>query len=536
TRSAPFDERDVVLITYGDQVTEAGRAPLATLADFLTQHVQGVVTGVHILPFYPSTSDDGFAVVDYDAVDPALGDWDDIEHISSRFRLMVDAVFNHVSASSPWFESYRKGDPAYEDFFIAPPRGLDVSQVIRPRSTPLLTAVECADGSQPIWTTFSADQVDLNFTNPEVLLTVTGSLLGYLAHGADILRLDAVAFLWKEPGTSCIHLQPTHEVVQLWRTVVDLCSPGTLIITETNVPHVENISYFGNGTNEAHLVYQFPLAPLILSTFHLADTRTLHEWAAMLSTPSEQTAFLNFLGSHDGIGLRPAEGLLTRSEIGQLGELARAHGGGVSSRADGDGRLSPYELNTVLFDALTPADSTEPLRIQVDRFLSAHSLLLALAGVPAVYVQSLLGSRNWHEGAKQTGRLRSINRQKFDRRQLERELADVGSRRHQVFARLMQRIRTRIAEPAFHPNGPQRLLDSVPALFALERMSVDGSSSVLCIHNVSGRPQRFQASGLSVRGGVTDLVTGEPRDAGRHGTIDMEIGPYGVAWLRGRTW
>lgn len=535
-RSTPFDERDVVLITYGDQITEPGRAPLATLADFLSQHVLGAINGVHILPFYPSSSDDGFAVVDYDRVDPALGDWEDIERIADRFRLMVDAVFNHTSASSRWFEAYLKGDPRFANFFIAPRAQLDLSRVVRPRSTPLLTSVDDQDGQRLVWTTFSPDQVDLNYSNPDVLLAVTRSLLGYLAHGVDILRLDAVAFLWKEPGTSCVHLEETHEIIRLWRTIVDLCSPGTLVITETNVPHSENISYFGDGNNEAHLVYQFPLAPLVLSTFHLADARTLQEWAATLSAPSDRTAFFNFLSSHDGIGLRPAEGLLTRSEIAQLGELSRAHGGGVSYRADSDGRLSPYELNSVLFDALTPADSTEPLRTQVDRFIAAHSLLLSLTGVPAIYIQSLLGSRNWHDGVEQTGRLRSINRQKFDRRQLERELSDVGSRRHQVFTRLTQRIRTRIAEPAFHPNGPQRLVESVPALFAFERTAVDGKSTVLCIHNVSGRPQRFQASDLSVRGSLTDLVTGHPQNAGPHGELDMMLPPYGVAWLRGQTY
>jgi sucrose phosphorylase len=531
-RAELFDQRDVVLITYGDQVSEPGRAPLATLADFLSAHVEGTVTGLHILPFFPSTSDDGFAVSDYDAVDPALGTWDDIERLAGRYRLMVDAVFNHVSASSEWFRGWRRGDPRYAGFFASLPAGIDLSQVTRPRTSPLLTAVDTAHGQRRVWTTFSADQVDLDYSNPDVLLAVTRSLLHYLVRGAGIIRLDAVAFLWKQPGTTCIHLDQTHEIIRLWRSVVDAVAPGTLLITETNVPHAENVRYLGNGHDEAHLVYQFPLAPLVLSTFHLADAGTLREWATTLSTSSAETTFLNFLSSHDGIGVRPAEGLLTRSEINQLGDLARAHGGGVSFRAEPDGRLSPYELNTVFFDALTPVGTSEPLTTQVDRFLSAQSILLALAGVPAVYFHSLLGSTNWVDGVTQTGRLRTINRQKFDRRALERELTDVGSRRHQVFTRMVKRIATRTAQPAFHPNARQRILETGRQLFAFERTALDGSSRIVCVHNVSGRGQRFSTAEIKVLSPVVDLVSGDRFSPEPDGGLDVPVDPYGVRWLR----
>jgi len=437
-----------------------------------------------------------------------------------------------VSASSPWFRGWLAGEPRYEDFFLVPAAGADLTAVTRPRTTPLLSRFRSATGAREVWTTFSADQVDLNYANPDVLLAVTESLLGYLAHGVGMVRLDAVAFLWKQVGTSCVHLDQTHEVIRFWRTLVDLVAPGTLLLTETNVPHAENVSYFGDGSDQAHLVYQFPLAPLVLSAFHLADAGALGDWAATLATPSSKTTFFNFLGSHDGVGLRPAEGLLTRSEVAHLGELARVHGGGVSMRVEPDGRLSPYELNTVFFEALTPADSRESLRVQVDRFLSAHAILLALAGVPAIYVQSLLGSCNWLAGVQETGRLRTINRQKFDRRALERELADVGSRRFQVFSGLRRLIRLRTAEPAFHPNGAQRILGGPSAVFALERTAIDGSSTVICLHNVSGRAQRYRVSQIWVRGRLVDLATGDEHHVGPEGTLDIDLPPYGVAWLR----
>jgi glucosylglycerate phosphorylase len=529
---APFDHRDIVLITYADQISTPGQAPLRTLHDFLHRHAAGAVTGVHLLPFYPWSSDDGFAVRDYFSVDPAVGDWPDVTDLAADFRLMVDGVFNHTSASSSWFRGWRDGDPALERFYISLDPATDLSEVVRPRASPLLTPVRTVRGVEHVWTTFSADQVDLDFTNPAVLLAVTEALLLYVSKGASIVRLDAIAFLWKELGTSCVHLPQTHEVVKLWRTVLEAVAPRTLVITETNVPHHENVEYFGNGYDEAHLVYQFPLAPLVLSAFHLADALTLREWAATLPTPSPQTAFFNFLGSHDGIGLRPAEGLLTSSEINHLADLSRAHGGGVSYRATPEGTLTPYELNTVYFDALTPVDSTEPREVQVDRFLAAQSLLLAMAGVPGVYVHALLGSRNWHEGVAETGMLRSINRRKLDLGELEAELDDPSSLRHAVFHRFLERIRIRVSEPAFHPNAAQRILPGNPSVFAFERTTADGSRSVVCLHNLSGRPQAYAADaehGLDARGPFIDLVSGRSYDG--DDTVEIVLEPYEASWL-----
>jgi sucrose phosphorylase len=538
-RTGPlFDERDVTVITYADQITEPDRPPLQTLESFLSSRVGGVVSGVHLLPHYPATSDDGFAVSDYTAVDPALGTWDDVRALGSRFRLMLDAVVNHTSASGTWVREWMRGAEPFGDFFIDVAPDTDLSSVTRPRTSPLLTPVETVDGVRWVWSTFSADQFDLNYANPEVLLAVCEVLLEYVANGASILRLDAIAFLWKRLGTSCVHLPETHEIIRLWRTMFDAVAPGTVLLTETNVPHAENVSYFGDGTDEAHMVYQFPLAPLTLSAFHLADTSVLQEWMRTLSTPSPRTTFFNFLGCHDGIGLRPAEGLLTRSEIQHLCDLAQAHGGGVSYRSRPDGTQSPYELNTVFFDALNPIGSSESPRRLLERHLAAQSILLSLAGMPAIYVHALLGSRNWHDGVKRTKRLRTINRRKFDRAELEAELDDPTSMRHAAFRMLRDRIAARTREPAFHPSGDQHVVDSPHPFLTFERTAVDGSSRVLCVHNVTGRPQTFESSaaqGLRVRGPLDDCVNpGRAVEVDGHGDLSFPIEPYGVAWLRER--
>ncbi len=411
-----------ILITYGDQLHDADQPPLRTLAEFCDTHLRGVVDGIHLLPFYPYSSDDGFSVIDYKQVNPALGTWDDVARVGQHFHLMFDGVINHISAQSEWFKAFLRDDPKYRDYFIVVEGDPDLSQVVRPRALPLLTEFTTPSGVKKVWTTFSADQIDLNYANPDVLLDIIDVLLFYVAHGAELIRLDAIAYLWKEIGTSCLHLPQTHRVIQLLRAILDEVAPHVALITETNVPHQDNLSYFGDGHNEAQLVYNFALPPLTLHTFHTGDASALTQWAASLTLPSDETTFFNFLASHDGIGLNPARGILRDDEITALVDRVVAHGGRVSYKSNPDGSTTPYELNINYFDALSDPNSSEPLALQIDRFVAAHAIMLALSGVPGIYFHSLFGSRGWPEGVTITGQNRTINRQKFDRAEVEREL------------------------------------------------------------------------------------------------------------------
>jgi glucosylglycerate phosphorylase len=518
---AETTQDDVVLITYADQVRAEGQAPLRTLHRFAARRLANAVNTVHLLPFYPSTSDDGFSVVDYLAVDPALGDWSDVTAFGKDFALMFDAVINHVSASSRWFQGFLAGEDPYVDYFLDVPPGTDLSTVVRPRTLPLLTAFETARGTRHVWTTFSADQVDLNYHTPEVLLDVVDVILTYVARGARILRLDAITFLWKEIGTACVHHPKTHRVIQLLRTVVDAVAPDVVLLTETNVPHAENVSYFGNGHDEAHMVYNFALPPLTLHAFASGDARPLRAWAASLDTPSDATTFFNFLASHDGIGVRPVERILALEQVAALVERTLRHGGRVSYRSKAGGRQVPYELNISYFDALSDPAADEPLERQVDRFVAAHAIAASLAGVPGVYVHSLLGSRSDHEAVERTGVARAINRARFDLRTLDRELDDPASLRHQVWRRLSRLYAVRRAEPAFHPQASQEVLPAPDGVFAVRR-----GARLTCLANVTDRPQDVEVS----EGARRDLLTGaaSPAEARRH-----VLPPYGVAWLAG---
>lgn len=526
-------ERDAFLIAYGDAVRQPGKPPLRTLARFLSATTGRLLPGLHILPFFPSSSDEGFSVVDYCQVDPTLGDWSHVLQLARGRRLMGDLVLNHVSRSSAWFQAFLRQEPPYDDYFITVAPGTDLSAVVRARTHPLATPVETASGTRLVWTTFSADQVDLNYRNPRVLFDLVDVMLLYVSMGVAVLRLDAIAYLWKEIGTPCIHLPQTHAVVRVLRTVLDLAAPGVLLLTETNVPHAENISYFGNGHDEAHMVYQFALPPLVLDAIHRGDARHLSAWAAGVAAPSAATTFFNFLASHDGIGVRPAEGLLPPGAVEAMAERVLSQGGLVSYRSLSDGSRRPYELNTTYYDALNGPGTAEPQALQVDRFLCSQAILLSLAGAPGIYYHSLLGSRNARQDVEGTGQARSINRRRLDYDALMTELGDRSMLRSRVLGRYRDLLAARAADPAFHPLAAQEVVEADAGLFVLVRTPVHGSRPVLCIHNLTGRERQVNVRTLpGVRAGaatLSDLIARRPRPV----DSEMTLPAYGVAWLRG---
>jgi len=533
-RDTLLSERDSVLITYADQLREPDTFPLETLGRFCKQYLSGLVNSVHILPFYPYTSDDGFSVADYRAVNPEFGSWEHIARLSLKFRLMFDAVINHASVQHAWFQAFLRDEPQYAEYFVVVDGAPDLSQVVRPRTLPLLTTFDTPSGPRQVWTTFSADQVDLNFQNPDVLLEIIDTLLFYVSRGAQLIRLDAIAYLWKEIGTSCIHLPQTHRIIRLFRAVLDSVAPQVILVTETNVPHIDNISYFGSGTDEAQMVYNFALPPLVLHTIHTGNSSALSKWASGLALPSDQTTFFNFLASHDGIGVNPARGILSDVEIEALIQRVMDHGGLVSYKNDPSGLQIPYELNVNYFDALSDPNSEEDLDTQVNRFMTAQAIMLALVGVPGIYFHSLFGSRGWHDGVAVTGRNRTINRQKFDLESFERELTDESSLRHQVFQRYAQMLRARAESSAFHPHGSQEILDYGDAIFAVLRFSPDGTARVLCLHNISDQPQRVRIESREIfglfAGGLIDLISGNRLDELANDTLTLQ--PYQTLWLR----
>ncbi len=526
-----WSERDALVITYGNSVVDGVHKPLDLLQDFLHRNLKGTVDGVHILPFFPFTSDDGFAVTDYRAVNPALGDWADIRRIAEDFKLMSDLVLNHVSSQGPWFTAYLQGHAPHDRFFFEADPEADLSMVVRPRTHPLLRRVETANGPRHVWCTFSHDQIDLDFRNPEVLLEFLRIMRLHIDHGVRILRLDAVAFLWKEIGTPCIHLPQTHAIVRLMRLLCDYAVEPIILLTETNVPKAENLSYFGNR-NEAHAVYNFSLPPLLLHALQSGTARWLIRWQATMPPAQMGCAYLNFSASHDGVGMRPAEGILPAEEIARMIACVKGRGGLVSMRTMPDGSEQPYELNVTFFDALGATFDGETAH-HVERFLASQTIVMAMEGIPAFYIHALLATGNDHAGVEKTGIARAINRHRWHYPDLQARLKDPASLQSRVLGELKRRMALRARQPAFHPNATQFTLQLDERVFGLWRQSLDRAQSVFALHNVSADEIGIDPTAVNLIEGDAwrDLLSAErvaPLGA------PIRLAPYQCRWISNR--
>jgi len=536
SRGELWDERDVVLVAYGDHVRDEHGPPLAALGRFLADvGLDRLFRAIHVLPCFPYSSDDGFSVIDYRQIDPALGDWDDIGRLARRYKLMLDLVLNHVSRASRWFAEYLAGREPFVRFFIEVDPATDLAQVTRPRSLPLLTPVETSRGRRHVWTTFSDDQIDLNYAEPDVLVEMIDVLLFYIAQGARILRLDAIAYLWKRPGTRCIHLDETHAVVKLLRGLVDVVAPGVILLTETNVPHEENVSYFGQG-DEAQMIYQFSLAPLLLEALLFGQADLLVDWLAGQGPTPPGATVLNFTASHDGIGMRPLEGVMSPERIERLVQAVRDRGGLVSTRRGADGRDSPYELNTTYFSALAEPGEPAGNEASVRRFLASQAVMLSLRGVPAVYFSSLFGSPSDRAGAEKTGRARSINRRKFEADELRAMLRQPESVAARVLSAYRQMLAARIAQSAFHPEAAQTCLRlGTAGLLGFVRTSRDERQRILVLANLTPQTQTLDvaaAAGLRPTADLLGDLWGDAAGADLGGPQKaVALAPYQVAWF-----
>ena len=476
-----ISEKDTFLITYGDSLIRNDEKSLNVLNQFLNEKLKGYINNVHILPFFPWTSDDGFSVVDYREIDPSLGSWRDVQEIAKEFNMMYDAVINHISAESDWVKGFLNDEAKYKDYFIVQDDVEELKLVTRPRTLPLLTEFETKSGKKKVWTTFSEDQIDLNFKNEDLFVEIIDILLFYVEMGAKSIRLDAIGYMWKELGTNCIHQPKAHEIIKLWRDIFNEVAPNTILISETNVPHKDNISYFGNGYDEVKMVYQFPLPPLTLHTMQTGNSTRILDWLDGLKMVSDKTTFFNFLSSHDGIGVVPSTGLLTQDEIDRMIEKVIEHGGKISYKNNSDGSSSPYEMNINYLEALSSPDLD--IKKRCDVLLSAVNILNSIIGVPAIYIHTILGSLNDYEGLAQTGRNRSINREKLDYDVVREELENKESLRNMVFYGIIKQIEARTSEKAFHPTANQKVVKIDDRIFSIIRSS--GDEELLVINNIS---------------------------------------------------
>ncbi len=506
-----WDEDDVALITYGDSIVNDDQAPLRALASLVGSDLADAISIVHVLPFSPYSSDRGFSVIDYTEVDPNLGTWDDMAALAGEVPLMFDLVLNHCSASAAWFQQFLRDEEPGRGYIMTGEPDWDVSTVTRPRSTPLLSEFDTAVGPQLVWTTFSRDQVDLDWGNPKLVAEMLRIIDLYINRGARLLRLDAVAYIWKVPGTTSIHLPETHEIVKMLHTLLAARASEVSIITETNVPDRENRTYFGDS-DEAHLIYNFTLPPLAIDAVLNGRADRLVAWMAEASPPPPGTTLFNFLASHDGIGVRPAEGFLSNDDIEGLVQLTHDRGGmhGTYSR---NGEDRPYELNIAFPDLFGGPDDPH----MVDRIILLHTIVLALAGVPAIYINSLMATTSDHAAVEADGIRRSINRSRVHVNDVPSLADDTWQSR--LYRGLLDRAALRRSSPAFHPQGAQQLRD-LDGVLAIDRTSVDGGEQVSVYCNMTDETKH-----VAVDDSFHCLLTGHDL------TDEVELPPYGSVWL-----
>ncbi|MCW9709097.1 sugar phosphorylase [Fodinibius salsisoli] len=524
-----FSQEDAVLITYGDVILpENGQKnKLQTLKEFVEKRLGDAVNTVHILPFFPSSSDQGFSVIDYLKVREDLGDWEDIESLSEKYNVMADLVINHTSRFSDWFENYQMGKAPGKDYFIEVDPSTDLSNVTRPRSSPLLTTVKTNRGMQYVWTTFSDDQIDLNFINPDVLIEFVDIFLFYLSKGINLIRLDAIAYLWKEIGTNSIHLEETHQVIKLFRDIVDHIDPDITLITETNVPFDENINYFGDG-DEAHMIYQFSLPPLLLHAILTENGQYLTQWAQELPEPREGCTYFNFTASHDGIGVRPLEGLVPDEEFDYLIKSTKERGGFVSYKKNEDNSQSPYELNITYYDAFAEPGRKDT-QFQVKRYLCSQIIMLSLQGVPGVYFHNFTATKNYLDGVTETGEKRAINRKQWGEEELEEHLSQTNDITHYILTRYKELLQIRKQHSAFSPAAKQEVLDLGNDFFVLHRSSDE--ENILCISNITHEhkslARELLSSFIAEADTYTNILTGDQLTIKN----ELKLEPFKTVWL-----
>ena len=490
-----WSEKDFFLITYADSVKKKKVKNLISLGNFLNKYCKEF-SFVHVLPFFPYSSDDGFAVKDFKKVNSEHGDWDDFKKISSSFKTMIDLVINHCSSENMLFKDFLNGSSFVSDFFIVSNEKFKESEkIVRPRSSDISKKINLNGKNKYVWCTFSHDQVDFNFKNPEVLIYLIEIMKFYLDKNVKALRLDAVAFIWKQLGSSCINLPQTHDIIRLLRLIIDNFYSDVLIITETNIPSHENLSYFGNN-NEAHCIYNFSLAPLLIHSIISGNGKYLKRWSRSMPPAQEKNSYLNFLSSHDGIGLRPLEGILPEKEIKNFIKFFRKQGALFGLRKNRK-KESVYEVNITLLDAFKESyfgnDS-----FGIKRFILAHIILFSMEGIPAVYIQNLVGSKNDYTKVKKTGSNRSINRKNWEFKLLEEKLKNKKSINYKIFNLLKEIISIRKKQPAFHPNATQFTLQLDDDFFGIWRQSIDRSQSIFCVSNLTNSLKKISLLNINL--------------------------------------
>ena len=483
-----ISEKTSLVICYGDNINSNQKSSIQVFQNFFKKNLNKYFNAIHFLPFYPSSSDSGFAVKDHYKIERRIGSWSDIKKISKSSHVMADIVINHSSARGLWFKNFLKKKRPGKDYFLTVNSKFNTSKVVRPRDHKLLKKIDIFGKSDFLWRTFSADQIDLDFKNPSVLLRFIKIMVHLVSNGVTIFRLDAIAYLWKKNGTNCINLKQTHEIVKLLRLISNLLNVETIIITETNLPEKENLSYFGKN-DEANWIYNFSLPPLLIHAFLFENSSYLNKWSKKLPNAKFQNSYLNFIASHDGIGMRPTEGILNERSLNNFLKRLKKNGSKFSYRKVQNKSKKVYEANITVFDALKKSDTDPNGKFFLERYIAAHAIMISFEGVPAIYFNSLFGKSNDEAKYVITGNNRDINRYKWSYENITKKLNDKNSKQSIFYQNLGKLLEIKRKQKAFHPNAKRLNINLGSKLFCFKRTSLDKKQTIISITNCSSVDQ-----------------------------------------------
>ena len=481
-------EKTTMVICYGDSIYSKNKKHLKTFQAFFNKKLNKFIDTIHFLPFYPSSSDSGFAVKDHYKIDSKFGNWLNIKNFSSKAHIMADMVINHASARGLWFKNFLKEKKPGKDYFLLVNSKFNVSKVVRPRDHKLLKEINIFKKKEYLWRTFSDDQIDLNFKNPKVLLRFIKIMVNLIKNGVTIFRLDAIAYLWKESGTKCINLKQTHEIVKVLRIVSNSLNIKSIIVTETNLPEKENLSYFGNN-DESNWIYNFTLPPLLIYSLLFENGSYLNDWSKKLPQTKKGNSYLNFIASHDGIGMRPLEGIINNQSIKKLLLRLKKNGSKFSYRKVNNNKKKVYESNITVFDALKVSDKDKKGLYNFQRYIAAHAIMFSFEGVPAIYFNSLFGKSNDEARYVITGNNRDVNRFKWNELNILKKIKSNSSKEYYIFETLKYLLKIRKKQKAFHPNAYRTNINLGDNFFCIKRVSLDKKQTILCITNLTSKLQ-----------------------------------------------
>ena len=486
-----ISEKTTLVICYGDSVYSEKKKSIRVFKNFFQKKLKNYFNTIHFLPFYPSSSDSGFAVKDHYKVENKLGNWLDIKNVSKSSDVMADMVINHSSARGLWFKNFLKKKKPGKDYFLIVDSKFNTSKVVRPRDHKLLKKINIFKKSDYLWRTFSPDQIDLNFKNPSVLIEFIKIMIHLINNGVTIFRLDAIAYLWKENGSKCINLKQTHEIIKLLRNIINLLNVQTTIITETNLPEKENLSYFGKN-DEANWIYNFSLPPLLIHAFLFENSSYLNKWSRNLPSTEKGNCYLNFIASHDGIGIRPTEGLLNEKALNNFLKRLKKNGSKFSYRKVQNKTKKVYEANITVFDALKKSDYDKKGEFYLERYISAHAIMISFEGIPAIYFNSIFGTSNDENKFIITGNNRDVNRYRWNLKNISNKLRNHKTKQSIFYKGICGLLDIRRRQKAFHPNAKRLNMNFGPKVFGFKRISRDKKQTITCVTNLSSVAQKIK--------------------------------------------